>query len=567
MKITGRYALIEQLLKDGINMIFGNPGSTESGLIDALNQYPAMNYILGLHETSVIGMADAYARATRKPTIAQIHAPAGLGNSIGMIYQANRGYSPLIIIAGSAGIKYEHMDGLLAGNQVEMAKPVTKWAVQVSSITSLLRIIRRAVKIVTTPPVKPVFIELPMDILDQEYNGEIIQSPRLVISNTPDNNNLEKISNYLLEAENPCIIMGDNIAIDNAQEELSEVASILGAAVWGAFNHEVNISYCNFQYQGVLGWNNGNQSINKLKNYDTVLITGTTDTPALFPATSTIFPENCKVIHLDNDPHQIGKNYPIEIGMVCNLKTALKGLANTIIKLKTGEQESKIRKRLEVLKKNHQINIETEIEKDRKQSQESPLHPSVFFEKLSQKITTDTIIFDEAITTSSYVTRYLPRSQPGTYYLLRGGVLGAGVSGTAGIALANPGKTVIGFIGDGASMFSIHTLWTAAHYRLNTKFVICNDRSYRILKINMKKYWQQNQIPFHPFPASFNLDNPDIDFVKLSESFGVPAIRINKANEISAGIENMLDKTGPFLIELLIREELDNSTEIITSCQ
>src|SRR3977135_1237771 len=103
---TGRFAIIEQFLADGIHHMFGNPGTVEEGFLDALSSYPDFHYILTLHETVALAMADGYARATRKPAVVQVHSGVGLGNSIGMLYQAWRGHTPLIIINGEAGIRY-----------------------------------------------------------------------------------------------------------------------------------------------------------------------------------------------------------------------------------------------------------------------------------------------------------------------------------------------------------------------------------------------------------------------------------------------------------------------------
>src|ERR1019366_6281980 len=122
-----------------------------------------LTYILTLQETVAVAMADGYARATKKPTIVQLHSGVGLGNGIGMLYQAKRGHSPLVVINGDAGIRYDAMDGQMAADLVAMAEPVTKWAARVVDPCSLLRVLRRAIKIAATPPMGPVFVCLRMD--------------------------------------------------------------------------------------------------------------------------------------------------------------------------------------------------------------------------------------------------------------------------------------------------------------------------------------------------------------------------------------------------------------------
>ena len=139
---TGRFAIIEQFLADGMHFMFGNPGTVEQGFLDALAEYPAMKYILTLQESVAVTMADGYARATQKPTLVQLHSTPGVGNAIGALYQAKRGHSPLVVIGGDAGIRYQGLDAQMAGDLVALAEPVTKWATMVVDPSSLLRVLR-----------------------------------------------------------------------------------------------------------------------------------------------------------------------------------------------------------------------------------------------------------------------------------------------------------------------------------------------------------------------------------------------------------------------------------------
>ncbi len=171
---TGRFALIEQLRADGIAYMFGNPGTVEQGFLDSLSGYPDPAYIFALQESIAVGIADGYARATGKPALVQLHSGVGLGNGIGMIYQAMRGHAPLVVIAGEAGVRYDAMDAQMAADLVGIAKPVTKWATRVIDPSSLLRVLRRAIKIASTRPMGPVFVALPMDVLDAPNDEPVV---------------------------------------------------------------------------------------------------------------------------------------------------------------------------------------------------------------------------------------------------------------------------------------------------------------------------------------------------------------------------------------------------------
>src|SRR5947199_3441367 len=144
---TGRFAILEQFLADGMDHMFGNPGTVEQGFLDALAHYPQLKYILTLQETIAVLTADGYARATQKPTVVQLHSTPGVGNGIGALYQAKRGHSPLLVIGGDAGIKYQAMDAQMDGDLVAMAEPVTKWSTMLMKLSALLRVRRRAIKL------------------------------------------------------------------------------------------------------------------------------------------------------------------------------------------------------------------------------------------------------------------------------------------------------------------------------------------------------------------------------------------------------------------------------------
>lgn len=557
-EMVAKSGLIKQLVEDEFEYIFGNPGSTESGFLDALSEQARPKYILGLHETVVMGMADAYSRATKKTVIVQLHAVAGLGNGMGMLYQAYRGKVPLVVLAGSAGIKYSSMDGLLAANMLSFVQSITKWSAKVTSSDSILRILRRAVKVAGTPPTGPVFIDLPMDIMEEILVEEIIKTSPLDTRTFPQEESLHKATDMLLGANRPFMVIGDEIAQSGAESETAEVARIIGAEVWGANCHELIMSHRNPQFRGVLGFNNGNDAKKIIAPADVLLIIGTSMTPQLFPYTGNINPPGCKVIHISSDPTEVGRDYPVDLGLVSDIKLTLDKLSTILAQKITTKQKQATLERINAISEKKEADYINEINDDNTKSTATSMHPSIFMKQFAELIPEDTVIFDEAITTSGILTRYVRPHKPGHYFLLRGGVLGAGIPGAIGLKLAYPDKTVIGFVGDGASQFSIHGLWTAAHYKIGAKFVICDNQSYRILKINMMKYWNSQGLPSHNFPKSFDINSPGIDFVKLSDSFGVPAIRVDKESAVKPAIEKMLATEGPFLIDLILSGTFKN---------
>lgn len=558
---TGCFAIIEQLLSDGITYMFGNPGTVEQGFLDALSDYPEMKYILTLHESVAVLMADAYARATQRPALVQLHSTPGVGNAIGALYQAMRGHSPLVVIGGDSGVRYLPMDAQMAGDLIGFVRPVTKWSAVVTHPSSTLRLLRRAIKIASTPPMGPVYLCLPMDILDEPCTEAIIPTVIPSTRTLPEMGLIETSAGWLASAAKPIIFMGDGIAYSGAQDELTKTAELLGAEVWGVDSGELNMAYDHPLYQGQTGHMFGQSSLSIMQKGDVTLICGTYILPEVFPETGEIFAPSAKKIHIDLNAYEIAKNHPVDIGMVSDPKLTLSALAEELNRIMTPAQRKAADERRLKLAEIKNEKIKMESDKDKEVRDSMPLKCSRFMEELSRQIPKDTIIFDEALTNSPPLTRYIPPKKTGEFFQTRGGSLGVGIPGAMGVKLANPDKTVVGFTGDGGSMYTIQALWSASRHNINAKFVVCNNSSYRLLQLNIQNYWKERKIPEHKFPLCFDLSHPPIKFDEIARSMGVSALRVEKPWEIEPAIKQMLAHPGPFLIDLVL--ESDTHPELI----
>ena len=553
---TGRFAILEQFLADGIDRMFGCPGTSEEGFLDALWDYPSLKYILTLQESVAVMAADGYARATKKPALVQIHSTPGLGNAIGALYQAKRGHSPLVVIGGDAGIKYKAMDAQMAGDLVAFAEPVTKWSTMVMDPSSLLRVIRKAIKIASTPPMGPVYVCVPMDILDAPIVEEVRPTSFPSTKVVADEETLTNVAKILANAQKPMIFIGDGIAFSDAQQELTQVAELLGAEVWSADAGELNMSYAHPLYQGSTGHMFGYQSQPITSKGDVNLISGTYMLPEVFPDLGNIFKPDAKVIHIDLDSDNIAKNHPVDIGLVSDPKLTLGKLIIILKQVMTPVQKEAAKTRTTEIAKAKQSKLENYLKADKAVRDSVPLYFSRFVEELAVQLPDDAIIFDEALTNSPPITRYLTPTQPGQYFLTRGGSLGVGIPGAIGAKMANPDKTVIGITGDGGAMFTIQALWSAARHNIDAKFIICNNRSYKLLQVNVLAYWRERGIPEHDYPLSFDLSKPEISFEQMARSMGVEAVRVEKPEEIAPAIKQALVHKGPFLIDVVLEAEV-----------
>jgi thiamine pyrophosphate-dependent acetolactate synthase large subunit-like protein len=556
MTRTGRHAIIEQFLADGMDHMFGNPGTVEQGFLDALQDHPAMKYILTLQESVAVLMADGYARSTQRPTLVQIHSTPGLGNAIGALYQAMRGHSPLVVIGGDAGMQYINMDAQMAGDLVAMARPVTKYATTVTDPRSLLRTIRRAIKIAATPPMGPVYVCLPMDVLDAENHEDA--RPTLIPStrSIPPREDIAAVADILRSAATPIIFMGDGIAYSQANVELAALAETLGAEVYGVDVGDVNMDTMHPSYQGTTGHMFGSASLPITRKGDVNLVVGTYMVPEVFPDLGDIFAPGARVIHVDLNAYEIAKNHRVDIAMVADPKLTLASLTRELHGSMTESDRAAAAARFRELARRKDEKRSAELTHDAEHRGALPLRMEDFMEPLAKRLPAGAIIFDEALTNSPAVTRYAPPRDAGSYFQTRGGSLGVGIPGAMGVAMAQPSRTVIGFTGDGGSMYTIQALWSAVRHNVPAKFVVCNNQSYKLLQLNITAYWNERDIPAHDYPLSFDLSRPALRFDRIAESMGVAAVRVERPEQIVPAIDAMLGHNGPFLIDLVLEGDV-----------
>ena len=541
---TGKQALIEQFLAAGITHMFGNPGTVEQGFLDALEEFPDFHYVLTLQETVAAGIADGYARATGGPALLQLHSGVGLGNGIGMIYQAKRGHAPLVVVAGESGIAYDSMDAQMAADLVSMARPVTKWATRVVDPSSLLRVVRRAVKVAMTPPRGPVFLCLPMDVLDAE-NSEPVLAPSIPSSRVqPEAALVDRAADLLLAGRRPLVLVGDGVATSGGAAAVVAVAEALGADVWGVDSSEPNMPADHPLYRGLTGHMFGEVSTRIVAEADAVLIAGTYVFPEVFPSLVSPFAPDARIVHVDLDDWEIAKNHPVDLGVVADPALTLGLLAERLRTRADAGYRQEAAARLDRAR-------------SRRQEQDAAGHPgddslmAAFVAALARRVGEDVMIFDEALTASPVLARALPPVKPGHHFLTRGGSLGVGVPGAVGMKIAHPDRQVLAFVGDGGAMYTYQGLWSAARHGVGVKIVVCNNHRYDLLNRNIEQYWRERDIPHHEFPHSFDLATPEIDFVGLAAALGVNGMRLDKPELVDEAVDRLLADDRPFVIDLL----------------
>jgi benzoylformate decarboxylase len=230
--MRGRHVLMESFVSHGVRHIFGNPGTTETPLLDSLPAFPQIEYIMALHEGVAASAASFYAQASGRVTVANLHVAPGLGNGIGSLYGALKANSPVVVTAGQQDTRMRLKNPLLGHDLVAMAAPVTKWSVQIERADEIAPIMRRAFKVATDAPQGPVFVSLPIDVMEQETAVDASTPDNLWRSTRPDPAGVEALATLLLKSKKPAIIAGDDVARSASEQALVALAETIGATVW-----------------------------------------------------------------------------------------------------------------------------------------------------------------------------------------------------------------------------------------------------------------------------------------------------------------------------------------------
>jgi len=555
MPLNGIQAMLEMLADCGVRYLFGNPGTTELPLMEALGTQQRIEYILALQEIPAMAVADGYAQASRSPGVVNVHICCGLGNAMGMLYNAYRSGTPLILTAGQQDLRLAFEEPILWGDMVSAVRPWTKWAAEITRVGDLPSAIRRAVQTALTPPTGPVFLSLPLDVQMAEAPLDLAP-PRLPdFEVRPPVEAVRQAARVLARAANPGILVGSRICEAGAVEALVAVAERLGAPVI----HEATTSHgrCSFPSDHPLAapplpfWSP--EVRQRLAEFDVLLVAGLKlFQQYIYHEPSRAVPEHVRLVQIDDDPWELGKNYPLEVGVVGHPKPALSELAAVLDKVMTPEETQAARARGAARAETHARQREALRREAQSQHDHRPLAPLAAMEALAKVLPQDVAVIEESPTTTAcYLERTGALKNVTGYFAHRGWALGWGLNCAIGVKLAWPDRPVLAIIGDGSAMYGIQGLWTAAHYRLPVTFVITNNTEYRILK----QCAQVLQLPRACAGEYVALDvvDPTVDYVGLAQSLGVSARRVFEPDELSEAVRASLCGDRPQLIEVPVR--------------
>ena len=546
-------AYLEVAADHGVEYVFGLPGTSGQEFIGTIADQEKIRFILALHETCVISMADGHARVTGRPQLAQVSTLPGSCNAVGALYDAYRDRSPVIVTSTNVDTRIAGRDSHTEGKDlVEMTRQFTKWSAEVHRADRIPEYLNRAFKVAAAPPSGPVYLALPSNLLGESISVELPRAGRSRIAPRigADPESLTEAAKLLAQAKRPLIVAGSGVAKSGAVEELIKFAELLGAPVV----MEPRYSFLSFPTDHPQSFQIAERQpsfdLPLWGEVDLILAIGCRlireyrylPEPVIKPAT--------RCIHIDEDPWEIGKVFAVDIGIIADAKSALRGLLE--IYPRTASGSSGREERLDCIKKAKE-QTSAELEARVKQGWDgTPINTARLVRVMDRLIEKDALIVNESPTSKDILMANFKFAAGRSYFSnSSGGYLGWGLGAAIGAKLASPNRRVVACLGDGCTMFGLQGLWTLAKYRVPLTVIVFNNRAYMAVKNQFRGSEERVRIAAE---MGAELTGPDLNFARLAETFGIFGQRVEQPEGIEPALKRALEQNGPALVDVAIAQ-------------
>ena len=524
--LTVRDATLAVLREFGVDRVFGNPGSTELAF---LNAWPEdIQYVLGLQEASVVGMADGYAQATGRAAFVNLHSAAGVGHALGNLFTAFRNKSPMVVTAGQQARSILPLRPFLfAEEAAEFPKPYVKWSVEPARAEDVPAAIARAFHIAMQHPRGPTFVSIPSDDWAKPAPRPTIRHVHAEFA--PQADAIAQLGAAIAAAERPIFVVGPDVDRSQSVDAMVALAERAHAAVWVS----PMSSRCSFPekhplFAGFLQASPGAISAS-LKDADLVLVVGA-------PVFTFHVEGHCDLFESDTTIWQITDD-PAE--------AASAAVGESII----GTMPISLTMLLDALPADTKRTAPAPRKQPTQPVAGHPIAPSFALTRLQALMPANSIVVEEAPSHRIAIQKFLHRPGADSFYTMASGGLGYSLPASIGVALARPGQRIVCLIGDGSAMYSIQAIWTAVQHRLPITFLIMNNSGYGA----MRAFSQIMQAKKPP-----GIDLPGLDFVSLAKGMGCPGQKVDQADGLDAALTNSFASNGPSLIEVVVDQAISS---------
>ncbi|MEC9292724.1 MAG: thiamine pyrophosphate-binding protein [Chloroflexota bacterium] len=545
MKLAGKHALLQMFVAEGVSYVFGNPGTSETPMMTILPEYKDLNYMLVLQEGVAVGMAEGYGRSTGTVPLVSLHIDNGLANGLSLMIDQLRSGTPMVVTAGNKDIRKL---GSGRSDLAELARPFAKWSAEITHAGQVPSVIRRAFQEAKTSPTGPVFVGMSANAFDDIADVNIQGSTEVVQNSSTDLNAVGEVCDLLATASKPIMIIGDRL--NGGNQAALKLAETAGIPVYGHGSFEVNFPATHPLWQGNLSVRNPD-AVKAIRSADLIIATGCTVFDDFFYQAEDIIPKSTKLVHIDSDPGSVGKSEPADIAILAAPSEVVSQLAEAVSYEFTGTKAEEAALRIKDAAAISTARREAFAKSVSTQRNMSPMSPATFAATFAEALPSDATVFNDGISTAGLIFEAMSPDERGSYYAIRGGAIGWGMGATMGVQLGLPDRPVVGVMGDGTAIMTVQALWTAANSNIPAVFVICNNRSYRILKLNSNVYHRMQELPTPDSYVASDFDLP-LDFKSQADAYGVEGVRVKTPDELTAQIRRGCELNKPLVIDAVI---------------
>lgn len=540
MKLSGSDIIVECLLEQGADTIFGYPGGAVLNIYDSLYKYSdKIRHVITCHEQGACHAADGYARSTGKTGIVLATSGPGATNLVTGIATAYMDSIPLVAITGNVSCGLLGLDSFQEVDITGITMPITKHNFIVKSVDELADTIRLAFQIAMSGRKGPVLVDVPKDITQAftEYTPAPAQKPFEAAPLSEDE--ISAAAELIANAKKPYIYAGGGVIASEASAELKKLAELTDAPVSCSLMGQGAYDETDRRYIGMLGMHGTVKAAYALNNCDLFIGIGTRFSDRVTGDTS-VFGKQAKIIHIDIDPAEFNKNIDVDVTVSGDVKAVLSALNAKIA------QQSHPEWCEEVLGGDFGEPVQ-------EGTKELPVTPEAVIEELDRLTSGEAIITTEVGQTQMWAAQYYKCRNPRSFISSGGlGTMGYGLGAALGAKTGNPDKTVVNMAGDGSFAMNLNELISAAAHGINIIEIVMNNNV-----LGMVRQWQR--LFYSKHFSETTLDARHIDYVKLCEAFGVKTFVIEKTEDITPVLTEALSisKSAPVMIEVRIDRDIN----------
>ncbi len=533
-------AVVELLRQEGVSHIFGIVGSSFLDILDPLYDRDDLKFIGVRHEQGAALMADGFSRISGAPSVCLATNGPGVLNLTYGIGSAYVAHSPVVVLAPSASREHQGRDSTQEFDQVALFKPITKAAFPINKIERLPDALRHAFRVATSGKMGPVLLDIPRDLLP---GGEVdleLLPPETYRSgqtrNRGDRDLIDKAVTQLLAAERPVIVAGGGVQWSNAADEVGEAARLVGAAIVTSYGRADAVPSNHPHFLGHLGRLGSVEGIEAIRQADVILAVGTRLSQSTTFYDNRFIPADARIIQIEIDPEELGRNYPLAVGIEGDAKAVMQGLLDQLRQVEPrpnqqwvseiGDWRARRAQRLE----------------DEGRLSDLPMKPQRVYAELRRVMPEDAIIALDAGLAPNFgqdrLNFYHPRSLMTSLDL---GGLGFSFPASLGAKFAAPNRPVVNFNGDGGFLFNAQEFETAVRYGLKVVTVIMNNNCW-----GSEKAYQR--YAFNERYVGADTNNPRFD--AYAELFGGKGFYVDRPEDLGDAFLEALKVDGPSIIEI-----------------